>query len=193
MRLIRFTALAFTLISLIAACASSSGDEDSATMQSPSLNAEQRAVEGMEQIADDLTNSDKTTLEEAAVLPSDQVQMLWPDGEVRLDEQGSVKVAVTPLNLNGDSSTLDFDVALNTHSVDLSMDLTSLATLESDNGLGVTAVTWTGPSGGHHVSGLLSFPANVDGLEILDGASRLMLTIRNIDALERSFAWDFPG
>jgi hypothetical protein len=193
MNLIRFPIVAFTLIFLIGACASSVGDDDPVTMQSPSVNAEQRAVEGIEQIADELTKSDKTAHEEVEAFSSGQAEMFWPDGEVRLDEQGSVEVAVTPLNLNGDSSTLDFDVALNTHSVDLSMDLTSLATLKSDIGLGVTAVTWAGPSGGHHVSGMLSFPANVDGIAILDGASSLTMTIRNIDASERSFTWDYPG
>jgi hypothetical protein len=41
----------------------------------------------------------------------------------RLDEQGMVTVEVTPLNLGMPGETLVFEVSMNTHSVDLSMDL----------------------------------------------------------------------
>lgn len=105
------------------------------------------------------------------------------------DEQGAVSVAVTPMNLNAGESLLDFEVAMDTHSVDLSMDLAALATLTANNGRSVTAAAWDAVPGGHHVSGVLSFPAMVDGTAVLDGASSLTLTIRNVDAPERVFIW----
>ncbi len=122
-----------------------------------------------------------------------QAQSLWPDGEVQLDDQGAVEVAVTPLNLNAPNGSLNFNVGLNTHSVDLSMDLASLATLEADNGLGVQAVSWEAPRGGHHVSGVLSFPSTSDGTSLLEGASHLTLRIHDVDTPERTFTWSLTG
>jgi len=116
-------------------------------------------------------------------------QLPGPAYETVADEQGAVSVAITPLNLNGGKSSLDFEVALNTHSVDLSMDLAALATLTTDNGRSVTAAIWDAVPGGHHVSGVLSFPAMIEGTAVLDGASSLILTIRDMDASERTFVW----
>lgn len=107
-----------------------------------------------------------------------------------VDQQGAVIVEVTPLNLDQTGQTLDFQVSMNTHSVDLSMDLTALATLETDTGLQVGAVAWDGPSGGHHVSGTLSFPAMIEGKPLFEGASQFTLTIRSVDAEARVFTWD---
>ena len=106
------------------------------------------------------------------------------------DSQGAVEVVVTPLDLGSQPEKLSFDVALNTHSVDLSMDLAALATLTTDTGLTVQASAWDAPRGGHHVSGTLSFPSSVDGKAILDGATKLTLTLKDVDAPERTFAWD---
>jgi len=106
------------------------------------------------------------------------------------DSQGAVTVVVKPLDLNGSQDTLIFEVALDTHSIDLSMDLSALATLTTDTGQSVQAVLWDAPRGGHHVSGTLSFPASVAGKPILDGASKLTLIIKEVDAPERVFAWD---
>lgn len=124
----------------------------------------------------------------AATEPSTQADM----ADIQVDEQGAVKVSVTPINLNTPGATLDFEVVLDTHSVDLSMDLTTLAILTTDNGPAVSPGGWDGPLGGHHVGGTLSFPAEVGGVAVLDGASRLTLVIRDLDAPERVFAWDLP-
>ncbi len=107
----------------------------------------------------------------------------------RSDGQGSVTVEIIPLNLSNPSDKLEFDVALNTHSVDLSMDLATLATLTTDTGITIPATSWDGVPGGHHVSGKLIFPATKDGKPILDGASKLILTIINVDAPSRVFEW----
>jgi hypothetical protein len=106
------------------------------------------------------------------------------------DSQGAVAVIVKPLDLGSQAEKLTFEVALETHSVDLSMDLAALAILTTDTGLTVQADVWDAPRGGHHVSGTLSFPSSLDGKTILDGATTLTLTIKDVDAPERTFAWD---
>lgn len=110
----------------------------------------------------------------------------------RSDVQGAVTVNVTPLNLDNPSDELEFDIALETHSVDLSMDLATLATLTTDTGITVQATKWDAPRGGHHVEGTLIFPATKDGKAILDNASELTLMIADVDALSRVFQWAVP-
>ena len=97
---------------------------------------------------------------------------------------------VTPLNLDNPSDQFEFDVVLDTHSVDLSMDLATLATLTTDTGITVQATLWDAPRGGHHVAGKLIFPAMSDGKSILDGATRLTLTIVDVDAPSRVLEWE---
>src|SRR4030065_2344583 len=58
------------------------------------------------------------------------------------DEQGAVIVVVKPLNLGSSEETIKFEIALDTHSLDLSMDLAPLATLTTDNGQSVQATQW---------------------------------------------------
>ena len=112
------------------------------------------------------------------------------DDLIRTDSQGAVEFSVQPLNLDNPGDSIVFEVSMNTHSVDLRMDLSTLATLSADNGYSVQGVSWDGTLGGHHVSGKLSFPARSDGKSILDGATKLTLSIKNIDAPERIFSWD---
>ncbi len=112
------------------------------------------------------------------------------DSATRIDEQGAIIVEITPLNLDSLTDTLEFDLALTTHSIDLSMDLATLSTLTTDSGITVQAALWDAPRGGHHVEGKLIFPAMQDGKSILDGASELTLTITNFDAPSRIFEWD---
>jgi len=114
----------------------------------------------------------------------------WAEQVARLDEQGAVVVEITPLNLNSPGETLDFQISLNTHSVDLSMDLAALSTLKTDTGYSVQATAWEAPLGGHHVSGKLSFPATVNGASLLADATKLTLTMLNLDAPERKFVWE---
>lgn len=114
----------------------------------------------------------------------------WPDGEARQDFQGAVEVSITPLNLNDAGNTLDFEVSLNTHSIDLEMDLAALATLTTDTGLTVQASRWDAPRRGHHLSGVLSFPSSISGIPVLEGATRLTLTLINLDATQRIFIWE---
>lgn len=135
-------------------------------------------------------NAVPTPTDDPALLPT-----LFPnvDGNselARLDEQGAVIFEVTPLNLGTSADTLEFDVAMNTHSVDLSMDLVGIATLATDTGITLEATKWDAVPGGHHVSGRLIFPAVQDGKSILEGTSKLTLTIVNVDADSRVFEWE---
>lgn len=108
---------------------------------------------------------------------------------VQVDEQGAVVMQITPLNLNSQGDLLEFEIALNTHSVDLSMDLAKLATLTTDAGMTVNATSWEAPRGGHHVSGKLLFPSHMDGESILEGTTNITVQIRDVDAALRSFVW----
>ncbi|MEP7357024.1 MAG: hypothetical protein ABI847_07280 [Anaerolineales bacterium] len=112
-----------------------------------------------------------------------------PEGLTREDSQGAVTVKVTPLNLDARAATLDFAVVLDTHSVDLSMDLTQLAVLRTDTGAQVNATVWPVGSG-HHYEATLSFPAQTaEGQSLLEGASTLTLVIADVDAPDRVFEW----
>jgi hypothetical protein len=112
------------------------------------------------------------------------------DDMTRTDEQGVVMFAVTPLNLDAPADTLEFNVSMNTHSIDLSMNLAELGTLSTDTGVTVQATIWDATPGGHHVGGTLIFPRIQNGKSILEGASTLTMTIVNVDAASRVFEWD---
>jgi hypothetical protein len=114
----------------------------------------------------------------------------WTEQTTQTDDQGAVTVEITPLNLANAGETLDFQVVLDTHSVDLSMDLAALATLTTDTGKTSQALKWDAPLGGHHVEGTLSFPAAMDGSTLLEGASQITLTIKDLDAPQRVFVWE---
>ena len=107
----------------------------------------------------------------------------------RIDEQGAIVFEITPLNLGSPTDTFQFDVKMNTHSIDLSMDLATLATLNTDTGVSVGSTLWDAPRGGHHVEGKLIFPATQAGRPLLESATKLTLTIINVDAPTRIFEW----
>ena len=114
-----------------------------------------------------------------------------PDASsTRTDSQGAVVVEITPVDLKTSGDTLVFNVSLNTHSVDLSMDLAATATLATDTGRSVNALSWEAPKGGHHVTGTLTFPASAGGARLLAGALKLTLSIKDLNAPERAFTWD---
>lgn len=114
----------------------------------------------------------------------------WPDGQTLRDNQGAVDVQVTPLNLNNPDDTLTFNVSMDTHSIDLSMNLVDLASLQTNTGLIVRASSWDAPLGGHHVSGILSFPSMINDTQILEDAIEVELVITNLDVPERIFSWE---
>jgi hypothetical protein len=92
--------------------------------------------------------------------------------------------------MKDDGSVIEFDVAMNTHSVDLAWDLAAQSVLRTDSGREVGGLSW--PLGsGHHYTGTLSFPGQAtDGSAVLQGARTVTLTIRGTDVPERAFTWE---
>ena len=165
--------LLFSFVFLLVACAPSQSTTDLRTSQ-PSP----------------IPNIPATPTDDPALLPTLYPNMNGNGELTRLDEQGAVIFKATPLNLGTPADPLAFDVAMNTHSVDLSMDLATLSTLTTDTGITVQASKWDAVPGGHHVSGTLIFPSVQDGKSILEGASKLTLTIVDMDAASRVFEWE---
>lgn len=113
------------------------------------------------------------------------------DSITRIDDQGAIIFEVTPLNLDQTTAeSLEFNIVLTTHSIDLSMDLAVTAALATDTGISVNSTFWDAPRGGHHVAGKLIFPATLNGKSILDGATKLTLTVTDVDAPTRIFEWE---
>lgn len=127
-----------------------------------------------------------TTITPSAIAPQ---QNATSSDLKKTDSQGAVTFEVKPINLENPGDTLIFDVLMDTHSVDLSMDLATLADLSTDNGLTIQSAQWDAPKGGHHVEGKLIFSINSDGKSLLKGAKELTLTIKNVDAPIRKFNW----
>lgn len=130
------------------------------------------------------------------ILPNSQPETAMPIAResadlARSDGQGAVEIVVEPRNLISPvGGLLEFDVFMNTHSVDLSMELAKISTLETDLGLRVSAGWWSG-GGGHHVQGVLTFPERDEaGRVILEGARTITLRIEGIDAPVREFQWE---
>ncbi|MEP6966016.1 MAG: hypothetical protein ABI845_11050 [Polaromonas sp.] len=73
------------------------------------------------------------------------------------NEQG-VMVKVTAKSIGPPASQWEFAVVLDTHSADLSDDLSQSATLTTDDGRMFKPTGWLGaPPGGHHREGVLAF------------------------------------
>ncbi|MBW6475150.1 MAG: hypothetical protein K0B14_18630 [Anaerolineaceae bacterium] len=107
------------------------------------------------------------------------------------DAQGFITVDITPEKNDNSEEPLTFVVALNTHSIDLSMDLAELTVLTTDTGKTVQATLWDAPREGHHVEGKLYFPSSFDETRLLTGAKSITITITGLDVPSRSFTWHF--
>ena len=105
--------------------------------------------------------------------------------ESQTSNAGSVAVTVKPQSLSENTTVWDFDVILNTHTVELTADLVEAVVLIDENGKEYKPMGWKGDSlGGHHREGMLSF-------QPLDPLPRaITLLVRNIGEIkERSFSW----
>ena len=105
--------------------------------------------------------------------------------ETKTEEQASVTVVVTPLDLSLDSKEWKFDVGMNTHSVELDQDMTKIAVLVDDQGKEYKPLSWDGPVGGHHREGVLIFN------QITPTPKSVELKISGIGDVIRSFTWQF--
>lgn len=96
-----------------------------------------------------------------------------------------VTVKVTPKAIGSADSRWEFSVVLDTHSVDLSDDLTQIAVLATDDGRVLQPSSWTGAGpGGHHREGVLSFDVQAP----LPATIELRIT-RPGEAAPRTFRW----
>lgn len=105
--------------------------------------------------------------------------------KVSEETEGGVTIEVTLQNSSSKDRWI-FDVAMNTHSVELNEDLVSESVLIADGKDEYKPVSWEGaPSGGHHRSGMLTFAP------ITPSPKSIELKIRNIGGIpERSFVWN---
>ncbi len=96
----------------------------------------------------------------------------------------SIKVTVVPQNIAAEAATWDFEVTMETHTRDLSDDLTKSSALLAD-GQQYLPLSWEGaPPGGHHRKGILRFKA------IAPRPRSMELQIRlGGDTSPRSFKW----
>lgn len=107
----------------------------------------------------------------------------------QLDAQKSsaagVTVRVTPQQITPGAKTWNFNIALDTHSQELSDDFGKTTVLVDDRGVEHRPVAWEGQGpGGHHRSGVLKFSAG----ERLPTSLEMRMQ-RPGEAKARSFRW----
>ena len=105
--------------------------------------------------------------------------------QAQSNDENAVTVEVTPLNLPQGGSSLDFEVAFNTHSVELNFDPAAISVLRDDQGHEYPALVWegSGPTG-HHRSGTLRFQVFNHPSDFVE------VVIRNLAGVsERVFRW----
>lgn len=104
------------------------------------------------------------------------------------NNQGTVTVMVTPRISRGNQAWL-FEVALDTHSVELKEDMVALSVLTDNGGKEYKPISWEGDSpGGHHREGILEFAP------ILPLPESITLIIMQVGGVEkRNFRWELTG
>ncbi len=100
-------------------------------------------------------------------------------------EGGSVTVKVTPLKMEP-NAPLEFDIVIDTHSVELNDDMMKAVVLRDDSGMEFTPTTWDGPgAGGHHREGKIKFAP------LTMSTKALTLVVKNVAGVpERVFKWE---
>ncbi|KKR70416.1 MAG: hypothetical protein UU13_C0006G0018 [Candidatus Nomurabacteria bacterium GW2011_GWB1_40_7] len=104
--------------------------------------------------------------------------------ESKIDEQASVTVTVTPIDISSDSKEWKFNVLMDTHSVELDQDMLRIAVLVDDKDKEYKPLRWEGAEpGGHHREGVLIFN------QIVPSPKSIKLKISSIGEAERNFIW----
>jgi hypothetical protein len=101
------------------------------------------------------------------------------------NRESRVTVDVSPEQL-AIGQPIQFQVRMNTHSVELSQDIVAISELRDDLGKIYHPLKWQGsPPEGHHRKGLLEFP-------VLEGSpTSVKLIIKGVaDVSERIFEWE---
>jgi len=101
--------------------------------------------------------------------------------DIQVSKEGPVTITVRPISL----SDVSFEIILNTHSVEITEDLTALSVLINEKGAEYKPTVWNGdPVGGHHRSGILHFG------KIIPSPQTATLIIRRVGGIaERRFEW----
>lgn len=97
--------------------------------------------------------------------------------DLKAGEMGEVNVEVEPITLSR------FQISFNTHSVPLDFDAKDVIKLNDNNGKKYTPLSWSGGTGGHHLSGEIEF-STVDS-----SAESITLQITGIENKELDFTW----
>jgi hypothetical protein len=104
--------------------------------------------------------------------------------ETKIDDQGSVTVAVTPLDISTEVVEWKFNVIMDTHSVELDQDMIKITVLVDDQGKEYKPLRWEGAeAGGHHREGVLIFN------QMIPTSKSIELKISTISDVVRSFVW----
>jgi hypothetical protein len=104
--------------------------------------------------------------------------------ETKTEEQESVTVVVTPLDLSPNSKEWKFDVLMDTHSIELDQDMAQVSVLVDGEGEEYKPIRWEGAeAGGHHREGVLIFN------EIKPTPKFVELKISGIGDVVRNFTW----
>ncbi len=104
--------------------------------------------------------------------------------ETKTEEQASVTVVITPLDLSPNSKEWKFDVVMDTHSVELDQDMTKIAVLVDDQGKEYVPLRWEGAeAGGHHREGVLIFN------QVTPTSKSVELKVSGIGGVIRKFTW----
>ncbi len=113
-----------------------------------------------------------------------------PGTMMQTNEDGQITIKAT---WQGRGAGPVFAVEMDTHVVNLDgYDLRQLAVLRTDQGQEIQPVSWNAPTGGHHRSGTLTFPATLaDGTPLIGSNTRnIELVIRNVGGVpERTLKW----
>lgn len=96
---------------------------------------------------------------------------------------GAVDVELTPIKLEPGQSMV-FELALNTHSVDLSYNYAEIISAEDNNGNRYDAIKWSGGEGGHHLRG------EVELEPLLKDVNKIKIYIGEIDNAKAEFEWE---
>jgi len=108
---------------------------------------------------------------------------------VKDNDEGAVKVSVTPQDVSKSAGAWRFAVQFNTHVTSITQDMVAVASLTDGKGAEERPSAWEGdPPGGHHRRGVIVFqPINPT-------PTTLTLHIREVGGVaDRTFTWDLAG
>jgi hypothetical protein len=109
---------------------------------------------------------------------------------VRQDDQGAVKVSATYIvSKDGEGNNVSFQLALDTHSVNLGeYDLEKISFIQFDEKEPVAGGVWASTGSGHHFKGKITF-----NRQIPPGTQKIRLLIRGVaNVKERVLEWSLP-